>query len=84
MSLKGKKIVRQTEGLLTSETFPINYFAVSEVEQWFDDFKMMFDGQELVGNYWCFNRLYDYGAGLTDSNPELGPADEDKMKAFSW
>eukprot|EP00243_Klebsormidium_subtile_P004783 TRINITY_DN18939_c0_g1_i1.p1 TRINITY_DN18939_c0_g1~~TRINITY_DN18939_c0_g1_i1.p1 ORF type:complete len:432 (+),score=103.11 TRINITY_DN18939_c0_g1_i1:146-1441(+) len=82
--LLSKKIARQTEGLLHSETFPINYFSVSEVEQWFDDFKIMFDNQELVGNYWRFNRLYDYGAGYSDSNPELGPQGDEKMKAFSW
>jgi hypothetical protein len=82
--LLSKKILRQTEGLLTSETFPINYFAVSEVEQWYDDFKIMFDNQKLVGDYWRFNRIYDYGAGYSDSNPDLGPQGDEKTKAFSW
>lgn len=33
--LLSKKMLRHTEGMLTSSTFPSNYFSVSEMEQWF-------------------------------------------------
>ncbi|KAL3690234.1 hypothetical protein R1sor_016543 [Riccia sorocarpa] len=67
-----KKVPRRTEGLLGGGDFPINYFAVSEVAQRFDDMKDWFTG-ELPESYWRFNKVFDYGAG-DSSYPELGPA----------
>eukprot|EP00245_Coleochaete_scutata_P004610 TRINITY_DN1736_c0_g1_i1.p1 TRINITY_DN1736_c0_g1~~TRINITY_DN1736_c0_g1_i1.p1 ORF type:complete len:443 (+),score=76.32 TRINITY_DN1736_c0_g1_i1:55-1383(+) len=66
-----KKIPRQTEGLLSSQQFPINYFSVSEVAQWYDDFKEWFTG-DLPDTYWRFNRLHTYGA-FADPAPLVGP-----------
>ncbi|KAL2610401.1 hypothetical protein R1flu_028974 [Riccia fluitans] len=67
-----KKIPRRTEGLMAGDAFPINYFAVSEVAQHFEDLKDWFTS-ELPETYWRFNRIHDYG-GLDASYPELGPA----------
>eukprot|EP00475_Leptophrys_vorax_P022640 TRINITY_DN30857_c0_g1_i1.p1 TRINITY_DN30857_c0_g1~~TRINITY_DN30857_c0_g1_i1.p1 ORF type:complete len:420 (-),score=26.91 TRINITY_DN30857_c0_g1_i1:217-1476(-) len=55
-----KKLPRQTEGLLTSDMFPVNYFAVSEVAQKFSELKEWFP-QGLPENYWRFNRIHSYG-----------------------
>lgn len=46
-------------GLMESEDFPVNYFAVSEVEQEWDDFQDMFPEGSLPGDgsYWRFNRV---------------------------
>ncbi|CAI7908436.1 unnamed protein product [Closterium sp. NIES-53] len=56
-----KKIPRQTEGVLSSEQFPINYFAVSEVAQKFEDLGEWFPGGDLPDSYWRFNRIHEYG-----------------------
>lgn len=63
-----KKIPRQTEGMLMSDQFPVNYFSISELEQWFDDFK---DALATIGKLegsevWRFNRLFDYGGKCDD------------------
>ncbi|GBG61130.1 hypothetical protein CBR_g19207 [Chara braunii] len=74
--LLAKKLPRRTEGMLTSDQFPVNYFSVSEVEQWYDDFKLMFrDGESLLpgeAGYWRFNRVHKYGPS-EDSMPLVGP-----------
>ncbi len=44
--LIGKKVPRQTEGILGSGDFPINYFCMSNVDQWFNDFATAFDAEE--------------------------------------
>ncbi|KAG6541799.1 hypothetical protein Mapa_016814 [Marchantia paleacea] len=67
-----KKVPRRTEGLMSGDMFPINYFAVSEVAQRFDDMKEWFVG-ELPETYWRFNKIHSYGPSA-DSVPELGPA----------
>ena len=63
--LLSKKVSRKTEGILSSNEFPINYFAVSTVEQWFDDFALAFEEEEggLPGEdkFWRFNRIHNYG-----------------------
>jgi hypothetical protein len=56
-----KKMPRKTEGMLTSGQFPINYFAVSEVHQFFADFEEEFDIVPGEGKFWRFNRTEDYG-----------------------
>ncbi|CAI5952780.1 unnamed protein product [Closterium sp. NIES-65] len=56
-----KRIPRQTEGVLTSDQFPINYFAVSEVAQKFAELGEWFPGGDLPDNYWRFNRIHEYG-----------------------
>lgn len=32
-----QKMTRHNEGMLGTAEFPVNYFTVSELEQWFDD-----------------------------------------------
>lgn len=47
-----KKLERQTEGMLLSTQFPINYFAVAELDQVFEDFRDYFKqwfGHQLEG-----------------------------------
>lgn len=66
--LLGRKIPRQTEGMLHNGQFPINYFSVSALEQWFDDeyadcFERM-TGKRLRyddDKYFRFNRTFDFG-----------------------
>lgn len=66
---------RHTDGIMGVGQFPVNYFTVSEVEQWWGpEFKQAFDiaaGRELardglvgVGTTvaWRFTRLHSYGA----------------------
>jgi len=63
--LLAKEVPRQTDGMLLSSDFPINYFSVSEVHQFFDDFEDFFQGEWLKrGDYhefWRFNKTQDYG-----------------------
>ena len=68
-----KKVDRKTEGMLMSNQFPINYFALSTVDQWFGDFALAFEtkaGEEakLPGEdkFWRFNRIHDYGWSADD------------------
>lgn len=70
-----KKVPRHTEGLLTSDMFPINYFAVSEVAQKFTELKDWFP-LDLPENYWRFNRIHSYGnetAPTSDVPETLSP-----------
>lgn len=66
-----KKIPRHTEGLLDVDTFPINYFAITNVAQAYKDLKDWFP-KELPDNYWRFNRIHAYGAQI-DPAPPVGP-----------
>ena len=72
LNLQHKRIPRHTEGLLTGDMFPINYFSVSEVSQQFTDFQDWFT-DELPDSYWRFNKIHSYGAAI-DEPPLLGPA----------
>lgn len=45
---------------MTSDQFPINYFAVSEVAQRFPELNTWFS-EELPEAYWRFNRIHTYG-----------------------
>ncbi len=58
-------------GMMLSTQFPINYFSVSEVEQWFSDFGAEFSDckKALPGDdrHWRFNRLHDYVSGFRGS-----------------
>lgn len=58
--LLAKGVHRQTSGMLLSSDFPINYFAVSEVHQHFEDFADAWGGA-LRTEFWRFNRTQDYG-----------------------
>jgi hypothetical protein len=40
-----EQVPRSTEGMILSSQFPSNYFSVSEVEQFFDDFGDEFKGE---------------------------------------
>lgn len=61
---------RATEGQILGSVFPVNYFAISELEQWYpDEFAAEFTaiaGQPLAGDIesrvWRWNRIHDYGA----------------------
>lgn len=66
-----KKVPRHTEGLLEVDTFPINYFCVSEVAQRFNDLNEWFS-TELPDDFWRFNRIHAYGASI-DPAPPVGP-----------
>lgn len=86
-----KKVERHTEGIIPSSTFPVNYFTVSEMEQWYgEEFGAVFHrltGQDLRdgdGTYWRFNRLHDYGPAAEDVeswSKVLGPQDKE---GYSW
>lgn len=67
------KMPRHRDGMLGTADFPVNYFTISEVEQWFpEDFaatwlavtgKEMTDGQDF---FWRMNKIHDYGGKLED------------------
>ena len=52
-------------GMLLSNQFPINYFSVSEVEQWYPDLADLWSKTEHglpdAGKFWRFNKIHDYG-----------------------
>lgn len=57
--------------MLTSHQFPVNYFSVSEVEQWFPDFQETYGDEGMLpgdSSYWRFNRIYNYGSKDEDSS----------------
>ncbi|KAF8065577.1 hypothetical protein HT031_003178 [Scenedesmus sp. PABB004] len=69
--LLGLKLPRHSEGMLGSAEFPVNYFTISEAEQWFeDDFAAAFlhvTGATLVdgtGELWRMNKVNVYGGRL--------------------
>eukprot|EP00879_Flechtneria_rotunda_P004235 GHRR01004483.1.p1 GENE.GHRR01004483.1~~GHRR01004483.1.p1 ORF type:complete len:434 (+),score=139.37 GHRR01004483.1:216-1517(+) len=75
-----RKMSRHSEGMLASAEFPVNYFTISEMEQWFDEEfaasflhttgKHLQDGQDF---FWRMNKIHDYGAKLED-HTNLGSA----------
>lgn len=69
-----KKIPRHTEGLLDASTFPINYFAITQVCQFFKDLNDWFPSK-LPDNFWRFMRTEMYGPAI-DPPPELGPTEK--------
>ncbi len=51
-------------GLLNCSKFNVNYFGVSEVEQWWTDFKEVAFNNELPPDrFWQFERSHKYGMG---------------------
>lgn len=74
-----KKIPRHTEGLLDPCTFPVNYFAISQVAQFFNDLNDWFPSK-LPDNFWRFMRTELYGPAI-DPPPELGP--EEKVSIYA-
>eukprot|EP00882_Tetradesmus_deserticola_P011845 GHRQ01012537.1.p1 GENE.GHRQ01012537.1~~GHRQ01012537.1.p1 ORF type:complete len:274 (+),score=150.52 GHRQ01012537.1:738-1559(+) len=67
------KMPRHRDGMLGTADFPVNYFTISEMEQWFpDDFGASFlhtTGKELVDGqdfFWRMNKIHDYGGKLED------------------
>lgn len=70
-------------GIMLSSQFPINYFAVSEVDQSFPEFNAVFaDVGELPGSKaaWYFRRTEDYGyKGENESADDLG-----RQFALEW
>lgn len=51
-------------GMLLSSQFPVNYFSISEVEQFFpafaDEYAQFERSLGGAGKFWRFNRLHDY------------------------
>ncbi|GIL53949.1 hypothetical protein Vafri_9515 [Volvox africanus] len=76
------KVARATEGILLSSQFPVNYFALGQVEQWYgDEFRQEFEritgGVQLPdGNKdaWRFNRVHDYGPMRVETAEQLSAA----------
>ncbi|KAK9840654.1 hypothetical protein WJX81_007501 [Elliptochloris bilobata] len=71
--LLAHRVPRQTEGMLLSSQFPVNYFSISELEQFFpafaDEYSKFDRSLEGAGKFWRFNRLHDYankGKGTED------------------
>lgn len=62
-------------GLMMSGEFPINYFSMSTIEQYFDDFSEAFtDTGKLLrpdDKFWRFNRLHNYGAAADQNLEQL-------------
>ncbi|EFJ29207.1 hypothetical protein SELMODRAFT_410819 [Selaginella moellendorffii] len=72
--LLDKKIPRHTDGVRSPLTFPINYFAVGQVEQrWDEEFQSWFS-EPLPTDHWNFKRIHSYGPTI-DTDLELGPED---------
>lgn len=61
-------------GLLLSSQFPVNYFSISDVEQFYPDFASEYSKFDKVlageGKFWRFNRIHDY-AGKARLYPTL-------------
>jgi len=60
-----KKVPRHTEGIITSENFPINYFTAANIATWFPDFLELFSGEKTGvfdenTNQWNFKQVHDY------------------------
>ena len=60
--LLSKKVTRKTTGMLTSGQFPMNYFSVSEVQQFFPGFEEYCENLPERKLLWGFNKTQDYGA----------------------
>ena len=62
-------------GMLLSSQFPVNYFSISEVEQFYPAFADEYGQFERslggAGKFWRFNRLHDY-ANKACQVPGLG------------
>lgn len=78
--LLGVKETRHTEGILGSNQFPVNYFSVSSLEQWYpDEFHEEFMRATGVSRrfdelkVWRFNKVKDYG--FTRGEKALGIQD---------
>ena len=55
--------------------FPINYFSISTIEQYFDDFGQAFldTGKALrpESKFWRFNKVHEYGEGANRTAKQL-------------
>jgi len=55
--------------------FPINYFSISTIEQYFDDFGNAFldTGKSLraESKFWRFNKVHEYGEGANRTAKQL-------------
>eukprot|EP01024_Parvocaulis_polyphysoides_P067220 TRINITY_DN7986_c0_g3_i2.p1 TRINITY_DN7986_c0_g3~~TRINITY_DN7986_c0_g3_i2.p1 ORF type:complete len:405 (-),score=70.97 TRINITY_DN7986_c0_g3_i2:1112-2263(-) len=62
----------QTEGILISNQFPVNYFSISELCQTFPSFQKLYEENQgvLPDMYWRWNRLHNYG-GMTEDVDSL-------------
>jgi hypothetical protein len=63
--LIANKVPRKTEGIITSENFPVNYFTAANVAAWFPEFVTLFDSQagknfDVDCNQWSFKQVHDY------------------------
>lgn len=47
--MPSSQVCRQTDGLLLSSQYPVNYFSITQIEQWFrDDFRS--ELAKVIGN----------------------------------
>ena len=65
-------------GLMMNGEFPINYFSISTIEQYFDDFSQAYlDTGKLLGGdekFWRFNRIHNYGEAANKTAKQLADA----------
>lgn len=76
-TLLAMKLPRQTSGMMDSATFPVNYFGVMQMDQWFgEEFAKQFSrvtGGELIAEserqkeFWRFNRVEEYQIARLES-----------------
>lgn len=75
------KVARSTEGMLLSSQFPVNYFALAQVEQWYGD-EFLDEFERISGGlrpkdekeFWRFQRIHDYGALALETSEQLNTA----------
>eukprot|EP00440_Ansanella_granifera_P025036 gb/GFBE01027193.1/.p1 GENE.gb/GFBE01027193.1/~~gb/GFBE01027193.1/.p1 ORF type:complete len:221 (+),score=63.30 gb/GFBE01027193.1/:1-663(+) len=62
--LISKNVARKTEGIITSEIFPVNYFTVTNLVAQFPDFLELFgkssDSFDFDRSQWNFKQVHDY------------------------
>lgn len=81
------KVARSTEGMLLSSQFPVNYFALGQVEQWYGDefreeFARVTGGEQLqndTADFWRFSKVHDYGPLRRETAEQLAVSVGDGM-----
>lgn len=75
--LLARKVPRKTEGMITSDVFPINYFTAVNVAVNFPEFEELFPGKkqdlDVVSSQWRFSQVHDYQQD-DKRRPPVGPS----------